>query len=82
MTANTNRILRLPATEQKVGLKRDAICRGAREGWFPKPVQISARATGWPEHELDAFIASRPRTVGHGCAKRNPHKAPPLPDTQ
>lgn len=24
MTANTNRILRLPATEQKVGLKRDA----------------------------------------------------------
>lgn len=82
MTANTNRILRLPATEQKVGLKRDAIYRGAREGWFPRPVQISARATGWLEHELDAFIASRPRAAGPGCGMRNPHKAPPLPSTR
>lgn len=78
MTAHTHRILRLPATEQKVGLKRDAIYRGAREGWFPKPVQISARATGWLEHELDAFIASRPRTASPGSARHTAHKAPPL----
>jgi prophage regulatory protein len=53
------RVLRLPATMQKVGLGRDAIYRGAREGWFPKPLKISDRASGWLESELDQFIASR-----------------------
>jgi len=71
MKPHPSRILRLPDTEQKVGLKRDSIYRGAREGWFPKPIKISARATGWLEHELDAFIASRPRTDAPGKSPRN-----------
>jgi prophage regulatory protein len=53
------RVLRLPATMQMVGLGRDAIYRGAREGWFPKPLKISERASGWLESELEQFIASR-----------------------
>ncbi len=53
------RILRLPAVEVKVGMKRDNIYRGAREGWFPRPIKINERATGWIESEIDAFIQRR-----------------------
>jgi prophage regulatory protein len=58
-TPKKRRILRLPATIEKTGLGRDSIYRGAREGWFPKPVKLSERASGWLEHELDDFIAKR-----------------------
>ena len=40
------RILRLPIVEDRTGLKRDSIYRGARQGWFPKPVKISEHASG------------------------------------
>ena len=53
------RILRLPRVEDRTGLKRDSIYRGAREGWFPKPVKIAQHASGWIEHEVDAFVAAR-----------------------
>lgn len=59
MTPKSRRVLRLPATEAKSGLKRDSIYRGAREGWFPKPVKLSERASGWFEDEIDAFLAKR-----------------------
>jgi predicted DNA-binding transcriptional regulator AlpA len=59
-TANTHRTLRLPATEQKVDLKRAAIYRGTREGWLLKPVQISARArrdsAGVPPDHLPCYL--------------------------
>jgi prophage regulatory protein len=48
----TKRFLRLKETEKKVGLKRDSIYRGAKEGWFPRPVKITERCTGWLESEL------------------------------
>ena len=57
--SNSSRILRLAATEAKVGLKRDNIYRLARLGRFPKPIKISERASGWLEHELEDFIARR-----------------------
>jgi prophage regulatory protein len=53
------RVLRLPATIAKVALGRDSIYRGAREGWFPRPVKLSERASGWFEDELDAFLEKR-----------------------
>jgi prophage regulatory protein len=67
-TPKTRRVLRLPATSEKVGLGRDSIYRGAREGWFPKPVKISERASGWLEHELDAWIEQRTAQRDRGAA--------------
>jgi prophage regulatory protein len=52
----SRRILRLPQTIEKSGLGRDSIYRGAREGWFPRPVKLSERASGWFEDEIDAFL--------------------------
>ena len=54
----SRRILRLPETEQKVGLKETQIRQKVAEGTFPKPVKLSAsgRAIGWLENELEAYL--------------------------
>jgi prophage regulatory protein len=53
------RLLRLPAVIAKTGLGRDSIYRGAREGWFPKPIKVSAHASAWIESEIDEVIEKR-----------------------
>jgi prophage regulatory protein len=53
------RILRLPSVKTKTGLGHDTIYRGAREGWFPKPIKLTPRASGWLESEVDAWIEDR-----------------------
>jgi len=55
----SRRVLRLPAVTAKTALGRDSIYRGAREGWFPKPIKLSERASGWFEDEIDAFLEKR-----------------------
>ena len=60
MTATPSRkILRLPAVQEKTGLGRDSIYRGAREGWFPKHIKLTERCSGWFEDEIDAWLAER-----------------------
>lgn len=59
MAPKNRRILRLPGTIAKCGIGRDSVYRGAREGWFPKPVKLSERASGWLEDELDAWLDKR-----------------------
>lgn len=53
------RALRLKDVIRKVGLGRDSIYRGAKEGWFPKPIKLSERASAWFEDEIDAFLEKR-----------------------
>ena len=53
------RILRLSGVKAKSGLGHDSIYRGAREGWFPKPLKLSTRASGWLESEIDQWIDER-----------------------
>jgi prophage regulatory protein len=60
MPARTHRrVLRLPQVIDKTALGRDSIYRGAREGWFPRAIKISERASGWFEDEIDAFLERR-----------------------
>jgi len=53
------RVLRLTAVVEKTGLKKDSIYRGGREGWFPRPIKLNERCSGWIEAEIDAFIDRR-----------------------
>lgn len=50
------KILRLPDTEQKVGLKKTRIYELVEGRRFPAPVPLGLRAHGWLEDELDAWI--------------------------
>lgn len=51
-----------------IGLGRDTVYRLVREGKFPKPIKLSARASGWYEHEVVAWGQQRAALRG-GVAK-------------
>ena len=53
------KILRLPGVIAKAGICRDSIYRGAREGWFPRPIKLTERCSGWFEDEIDTWLAER-----------------------
>lgn len=53
-------ISRLPAVKAKTGHSSHAsIYNAVRDGLFPKPVKIGARASGWPDDEVDAVNTAR-----------------------
>jgi prophage regulatory protein len=51
-------ILRLPAVKARTGLSRSTIYLRVSEGRFPPPVALGARAVGWLESELEAWLSS------------------------
>jgi len=60
--ANTNQekltILRRKKVEARTGLSRSTIYLRMQEGTFPMPVKLGARAVGWLENEIEAWLAS------------------------
>ena len=52
-------ILRLPTVRARTGLSRSTIYLRISEGTFPKPVSLGARAVGWPESEIEAWVTQR-----------------------
>jgi prophage regulatory protein len=53
------RLLRTADVELRTGLKRSQLNYKESEGSFPKRVQISTRACGWVESEVDAWVQAR-----------------------
>ena len=63
-TAATDRLLRLNEVLTRTALTRSTIYRKMREGSFPEPLKIGVRAVRWPESEIKAWLAARPRATG------------------
>ena len=63
MTTGT-RLLRRVEVERYCQIGRSTIYRLMRAGLFPEPIRIGPRAVRWPEHELAAWLAQRPRATG------------------
>ena len=61
--ANTNQekltILRRKQVEKRTGLSRSTIYLRIQEGAFPRPIKLGARAVGWVENEIEAWLAAR-----------------------
>ncbi len=51
-------IQRLPTVTQRIGLSRSTIYVRVKEGTFPRPVSLGARAVGWPADDISALIAA------------------------
>jgi prophage regulatory protein len=51
--------LKRPEIEHRTGLKRSTIYDKMKDGTFPKPVKLGARAVAWLEPEIDAWIKER-----------------------
>jgi prophage regulatory protein len=59
MSATT--IINRPEVERRTGKSRVWLYRHAKDGTFPKPVQVSIRAIGWIEAEVEAWLNNLPK---------------------
>lgn len=53
-----NSILRRNQVEDKTGLSRSTIYQRIQEGTFPRPINLGARAVGWLENEIEAWLTA------------------------
>ena len=60
----SDKLLRREDVEARTGLSRSSIYRLMRLGKFPEPLKIGENAVRWPESELSAWLADRPRATG------------------
>jgi prophage regulatory protein len=67
----TNTILRLPQVKARVGLSRSTIYLRVSDGSFPRPVSLGARAVGWLESDVEAWICRKIEESGHNSATAN-----------
>ena len=51
-------ILRLNKVKDRTGLSRSTIYLRIQEGPFPSPINLGARAVGWLENEIEAWLRS------------------------
>ena len=54
-----SKILRRHAVKETTGLSDSSLDRAVRDGSFPKPVQLGARAVGWLSDEIEAWLVAR-----------------------
>lgn len=59
-TSAHRRVLRKPAVKARIGISADSTLYDLMaSGHFPRPINLGARAVGWIESEVDAWIESR-----------------------
>ena len=54
-------LLRRPQVQQRTGLSRSTLYEYIKDGEFPAPVRLGARAVGWLESEVSDWIHARVR---------------------
>jgi prophage regulatory protein len=59
MSIDTPALIRLPAVQSRTGLSRARIYAKIASGEFPRQINLSARAVGWVEQEVTAWINER-----------------------
>ncbi len=53
------RVLKLKAVIEKTTLCHSTIYKLISEGHFPKPIDLTSRAVGWVDSEVDNWIMSK-----------------------
>ena len=54
-------LLDIKEVRARIRCSRSSIYKKLKEGTFPQPVKIGARAVRWWESEIEAWRATRPR---------------------
>lgn len=54
-----DRILRWPEVQTRTGLCRSHVHGLVKKGKFPAPIKLGARASGWVEADISAWIEDR-----------------------
>ena len=71
-TPQPDTLLRLPEVQRRTGRSRARLYGDVAAGTFPKPRSIGARAVGWLESEINAWIAARPVSHNLGTFRPRP----------
>ncbi|TCK72464.1 helix-turn-helix transcriptional regulator [Acidipila rosea] len=66
MSKEPETLLRLPEVQKRVPLSKSTIFLKITHGSFPAPVKMGARARGWRESDITAFIDGLSKTSGKG----------------
>ncbi len=61
METTSRKIIRSKAVTLRTGKSRVQIWRDVKAKKFPSPLVLGPNSIGWHEHEIDAWLASRPR---------------------
>ena len=56
---NSSAIVRRPQVQVRTGLPKSSIYALMAKGAFPKPIKIGARAVGWLDSDIDAWIEAQ-----------------------
>jgi prophage regulatory protein len=65
-----DRVLRFPEVKRLTGLSRTTIWEQERAGTFPRHIQISARAVGWFESHICAWLEALAKGPAEEPARR------------
>ena len=65
VTRPDDHLLRVNQVLARCGLSRSSLYRQMGEGAFPRPLRVGVRAVRWPESEIEAWLATRPRATGY-----------------
>ena len=63
----TQTILRRKQVETRTGLSRSTIYLRIKEGSFPKPINLGARAVGWLESEIGEWLDNQIKQSRHAA---------------
>ncbi|MDD5580047.1 MAG: AlpA family transcriptional regulator [Methylobacter sp.] len=55
----SHKILRLPTVKEITGLSRSTIYLRISKDEFPSPISLGARAVGWIESEIEAWLSAQ-----------------------
>ena len=66
--SNEPTLLRRPQVQQRTGLSRTTLYAYIKDGEFPAPVRLGARAVGWLESEVSEWIHARVKLTRQGSA--------------
>jgi prophage regulatory protein len=64
----TERFLRLPQVEDRVGLKKTAIYDLIKDGDFPAQIKLGRRYTVWPESAIEGWIQEKIVQAGNNLS--------------
>jgi len=56
-------LMRLPDVLSVTGLGKSSLYKKIKEGTFPSPVSLGARAVAFKSNEVEEWIENRPRAV-------------------
>jgi prophage regulatory protein len=59
MHSSTDRILRKPEIQHRVGLSDPTIWRLERAGKFPKRIKLGGNSVGWFESEINDWLQTK-----------------------